>query len=233
MLSRGTVRVFPSVLELSKEAAREIKSLYDEAIASRGRFTLALSGGETPRTLYEILGGEYRDAIDWSRVHLYWGDERYVPADDTASNYRMARESLIDRIPIPPENVHPIPTSFANPEDAAKSYRDELARVIPLDLILLGLGDDGHTASLFPGPEFNCDDERLVIVTHSPKPPVIRISMTIRAINQARNVFFLVAGTEKSVVLRKVLETKDDPRYPASLIQPEALVWFVDRAASP
>lgn len=215
---------------MSDEAAHEIVVLANKAISERGRFTLALSGGETPRTLYEILARDYHDTIDWQHVHLYWGDERYVPHDDPASNYRMARETLIDRIPIPQENIHPIPTSFANPEDAARAYASELNPTMPLDLVLLGLGEDGHTASLFPGT-FDPEDYRLVIVTHSPKPPPVRISMTVRAINEARNVFFLVSGGEKREILERVLADRDG-KYPASCVAPLGKpTWFVDEAA--
>ena len=224
------IECFHSLEALSAAAAKALARLAQEAIATRGRFTLALSGGETPRTLYEVLARDYRDAIDWQHVHLFWGDERYVPHDAPASNCRMAKESLIDRIPIPEVNVHPIPTSFSNPEDAAKAYAKALTPAIPLDLILLGLGEDGHTASLFPGT-FDPEDERLAIVTHAPKPPITRISMTLRAMNAARNVFFLVSGEEKREILDRVLADRDG-KYPASWVAPLGkLTWFVDEAA--
>ncbi|MDP4197963.1 MAG: 6-phosphogluconolactonase [Bacteroidota bacterium] len=231
MNSIDSMSVFPELRTLSAAAAKELAILAGNAIAARGRFSIALSGGETPRTLYEILARDYRDAIDWQHVHLYWGDERYVPQTDHESNYRMARETLIDRIPVPESNVHPIPTSFANPEDAAIAYAAELESAMPLDLILLGLGEDGHTASLFPGT-FDPADRRLMIVTRSPKPPLIRISMTLRAINDARNVFFLVAGEEKQGILEKIVADREG-HYPASLVRPKGkLAWFLDRLSS-
>jgi 6-phosphogluconolactonase len=230
MNSIDSIRVSHDLQAIGKEAAKALAILANKAISERGRFTLALSGGETPRTLYEILARDYRDAIDWQHVHLFWGDERYMPHDDPASNYRMAKETLIDRIPIPEVNVHPIPTSFSNPEDAAKAYAAELTAAMPLDLILLGLGEDGHTASLFPGT-FDPEDERLAIVTQSPKPPVTRISMTLRAINAARNVFFFVSGEEKGVILGRVLADRNGS-YPAARARPRGkLSWFVDESA--
>src|SRR5438105_3364025 len=128
-----SLRSFGSLASLSRAAAEEIVGLSENSIMERGKFSFVLAGGETPRTLYELLATDYRENIDWSHVHLYWGDERYVPHGDPASNYRMARETLIDHIPIPAENVHPIPTSFANPEDAAKAYAKVVEAALPFD----------------------------------------------------------------------------------------------------
>jgi 6-phosphogluconolactonase len=177
------IRSFSSLDLLSAAAATEIVQLAGHAISKRGQFSLVLSGGATPKTLYDLLATKYHAKIDWQHVHLYWGDERYVPHNDPASNYRMAFETLISKIDIPEQNIHPIPTNFDNPQDAANAYADIVKDAMPFDLILLGLGDDGHTASLFPGPAFDPNDDRLVIVTHSPKPPVTRVSLTMKVVN--------------------------------------------------
>lgn len=222
-----SLQTFPSLESLSEAVATEIVRLATESIAERGKFKLVLSGGETPKTLYHLLATKYREAIDWQHIHLYWGDERYVPHDDPSSNYWMARETLTDHVPIPEENVHPIETTFDNPEVAAKAYAAIVNTEMPFDLILLGLGDDGHTASLFPGPEFDPNDERLVIVTDSPKPPATRISLTIRAINASQNVFFLVSGRNKRDALENVLNDRKST-LPPSFVKPVggAVKWF-------
>ena len=223
---------FPSLLSLSEAAATEIVQLEEHSIKERGKFSLVLSGGETPKTLYKLLATKYRDKIDWQHVHLYWGDERYVPHDDPASNYRMAYETLISKIDIPKENTHPIPTDFENPQDAANAYASVVKNAMPFDLILLGLGDDGHIASLFPGPGGGDAGRHaeLVIVTHSPKPPATRISLTMRVINESRNVFFLVSGKEKKEAFDRVM--KGDLSLPASHVQAKQTTWFVDNLSA-
>ncbi|MFI5201899.1 MAG: 6-phosphogluconolactonase [Candidatus Kapaibacterium sp.] len=233
-----SLKSFPSLESLSAGAAKEIASLANQSAASRGRFTIALSGGSTPRTLYEMLAREYSKTIDWRHVHIFWGDERYVPQDDPASNYRMAKESLLDKINIPEKNIHPIPY-LSTPTDSSDAYSKELQSLfkeeIPtLDLILLGLGSDGHTASLFPGMTEEEMNAGIVIVTHSPAPPPIRTSLALQVINNARNVFFLVSGEEKKEILKAVLaeEGNPDSKYPAARVYPRGgLVWFVDEAA--
>ncbi len=229
-----SLQSFPSLAFLSTAAAKSIAALSQEAIAQRGRFTVALSGGETPKPLYELLGTEYRTTIDWNRTHLFWGDERYVPHDDPASNYRMVKESLLDKIAIPEANVHPIPTSFPNPEEAREDYSQTLLEffgesVPSFDLILLGLGGDGHTASIFPATPTQKTLEGTVIVTESPVKPLIRISLTMSVLNNARNVYFLVAGAGKREILKDVLAEEGSPnsKYPSARVKPVGeLVWF-------
>jgi 6-phosphogluconolactonase len=215
---------------MSSAVAKQIAQIAEESLASHNKFSIAFSGGETPKILYRLLESDYRNTIDWSRVQIYWGDERYVSHDDPASNYRMARETLLDHVPIPPENIHPIPTSLADPNDSAIAYAAEIKSALRFDLILLGLGDDGHTASLFPGSEFNPNDERIAIVTHSPKPPALRISLTMQVINLSKNILFLVAGSDKADVLREVIQNENNPAYPASFVRDAQ--WFVDEAAA-
>ena len=234
-----SIRSFPSLASLSKAAAKDIAALAKEAIASSGRFTIALSGGNTPRSLYETLARDYQSTIDWSHVLFFLGDERYVRYDDPASNYCMARETLFNHIPVTFENVYPVNTALPNPEKAATDYSTELRLTIggglpSFDLILLGLGNDGHTASLFPGTDFESEKGKLVVVTSSPIPPTVRISLTLDVINAARNVFFLVAGSDKASILREVLEDRENahPKCPAAMVHPAGdLVWFVDEAA--
>jgi 6-phosphogluconolactonase len=225
---------------LSAAAAHELAHLAREANIERGNFSVALSGGNTPRSLYETLAKDYQSAIDWKHVHLFWGDERFVPHDDPASNYRMAKETLIELIPIPPENVHPIDISSDDPGKTAADYSDTLLSTIggpipSFDLILLGLGADGHTASLFPGMDFDSLNGKLVVVTSSPVPPKVRISLTIDVINAARNIFFLAVGREKARILHEVLDDRGNAhsQFPASMIKPVGnLFWFVDEAAN-
>ncbi|HWF44123.1 MAG TPA: 6-phosphogluconolactonase [Candidatus Kapabacteria bacterium] len=234
------IHIYPTIQSLSEAAASELARLSSEAITNRGRFMLALSGGSTPCTLYEVLAKHYRDSIDWQDVHIFWGDERYIPHDNPESNYFLAKKSFLDYINIPSENIHPIPTLYSNPEEAARTYDRELTDIFggikpAFDLILLGLGSDGHTASLFPSLKFEKDDSRNVIVTESPAGPRIRISLTMNAINRARNIFFLVEGKKKAGILKNVLNsTKEkEPHFPASRIKPNGtLTWFVNQAAA-
>ena len=230
--------------ELSREAAARFQRLAAESIAAAGRFTVALSGGSTPRALYRLLAEPpSRDAIDWPRVHLFWGDERFVPADHPDSNYRLAREAFITRVPIPPENVHPIPTKGGDPEAAADQYEETLRRfLVPLegemprfDLVLLGLGADGHTASLFPASPALDEDRCLVVATYVPKLAAWRLTLTPPVLRRARHVIFLVCGPDKASPLREVLQGPYAPhRLPAQLVRPEEgdLTWLVDEAAA-
>jgi 6-phosphogluconolactonase len=210
----------------------------------RGLFSVALSGGSTPRTLHSLLvTPPYRERIDWSRIEFFWGDERYVPADDPESNYRMARETLLDHVPVPPDHVHPIPTELGDPAATAVAYGAAIRRVLGLspnelprlDLIFLGMGPDGHTASLFPHTAALHAHEKLVVANTVPQLHTIRISLTAEAINNAAAVVFLVAGADKADALRAVLQGPRDPdNYPAQLIAPTngELHWLVDRVAA-
>ncbi len=234
------IKVYRTLPKLSAAAAKAISQLASKAIAERGRFTIALSGGNTPRSLYETIARDYSTIIDWKHVHLFWGDERYVAHDNIASNFRMTREALQNDIDIPAKNIHPIPFVKREPLDSALAYdfvlMDFFGKGIPeFDLVLLGLGNDGHTASLFPG----MPEKRMVMgnvrETRSPVAPFDRISLTLPVINNARNVFFLVAGEEKKNILKAVLadEGNADSKYPAARVSPKGeLVWFVDEACS-
>ncbi|HWE61120.1 MAG TPA: 6-phosphogluconolactonase, partial [Chloroflexota bacterium] len=209
-----------------------------------GTFSIALSGGSTPRTLYELLATpEIAAEAPWEHMQIFWGDERHVPPDHPESNYRMAREALLDHVPIPQQNIHRIPAELPNPETVAVAYEDTLRRAFRLDpgerprfdLILLGLGDDGHTASLFPHSPALHEQQRLVVANPVPKLATTRITLTVPVINNAERVWFLIAGSSKAHVLKNVLEGPRDPEtYPAQLIDPTdgELILLLDTTAA-
>ncbi len=233
-------RVFPDAQALSAEGADRFVRLAAEAIAARGRFDVALSGGSTPRTMHRLLAQPpRRDAVDWSRVHLWWGDDRHVPPDDDQSNYRMARETLIEQVPIPPGNVHRMETELPAEECAARYealLREHLAGTWPvLDLIYLGMGPDGHTASLFPETAALNETRRWVVANWVPKLETWRITLSPPALNAARHVVFLIAGPDKAAALSAVLQgPRDTHRYPAQMIHPPhgTLTYLLDQAAA-
>lgn len=234
------VRVLPDAEKLSLAAARALVRMVVERAAGGGRFSLALAGGGTPRTLYRLLAAEYSDKIPWSQVELFWGDERYVPWDDPRSNYRMVKESLLDHVPIPRESVHPMPTDAPEADAAAEAYertiRTHFSGSWPrLDLVLLGMGTDGHTASLFPGSPALGEQRRWVVAVHGPADPPLRLTLTLPVLNHAAAVFFLVTGGEKAAALRRAVTGPPDPTTcPAGAVRPQdgALVWWVDARAA-
>jgi 6-phosphogluconolactonase len=240
------VEVFPSPETVLDAAAERLVAAAAEAKARSGRFALALSGGSTPHGLYRRLAAEpYRSRIEWSSLHVFWGDERCVPPDDEASNYRMAREVLLDRVPIPPEQVHRI-RGESEPGDAAREYELTLRAQFGVpsgppgdggtfDLILLGMGPDGHTASLFPGAAALLERERWVLAVEGPVAPPRRVTLTPPVIRAAREVVFLVTGAEKGPALQQALASGADPApLPARVILPgHGMVrWLVDSAAA-
>src|SRR3954454_18515242 len=210
---RGNLIILPDPTALADEAARRFVALAQAAVADHGRFTVALSGGSTPRALYQRLAqSPLSESVNWANVHVFWGDERMVPPDDIESSYRMARETLLAHVPIPAANIYPIPTVGGTAEAAASAYEETLTAVfgadLPrFDLILLGIGPDGHTASLFPGqPEAVRPSAALVVAVHNaPKPPPARVSFTFTLINAAANVLLVVAGADKAAALYEVL----------------------------
>ncbi|HYA98903.1 MAG TPA: 6-phosphogluconolactonase [Ktedonobacteraceae bacterium] len=224
-----------------------IVDLATRAIAERGRFTFAFSGGNTPRPVYERLASEgYIDRIDWSRVEIFFGDERCVPPDDPQSNYQMARTALGERVPIPADNIHRMHGEQL-PEQAAEEYAQELARIFGgdakmggtppngFDLVLLGMGDNGHTASLFPGLAAVTESVRWVMAQYVEVVGMWRVTLTPVILNAARNVAFLVKGSDKAEMLAKVLEGPYQPIVlPSQIIKPTNgdLRWLVDAAAA-
>lgn len=234
------IDVFEDYEAMSQAAAALFSRSARQAVRTRGRFAVALAGGSTPARTYELLSREpYRERIPWGDVHIFWGDERCVPADDPRSNQRMARRALLDSVPIPPAQIHPIDGTLA-PDIAALEYDSDL-RVLAqektgfLDLVLLGLGEDGHTASLFPGTSALDASNRWVLPVAPTPNRLARITLTPQFINHARQIVFLVSGSGKVDVLRRVLEGQsDDDDLPARSIQPTSgeLRWMIDRKAA-
>jgi 6-phosphogluconolactonase len=231
-------QIFDDLDALSRAAAQASQELALDAIAERGRCAIALAGGHTPARMYSLWASDF--PLPWAQTHFFWGDERYVPLVDPHSNFRMVREALLDRVRVPNENVHPMPTGLATPEAAAAAYermlREFFASGTPaFDLILLGLGVEGHTASLFPGSPALLEKDRWVVAVDVPTKPNLRLTFTLPVINCARNVFFLVSGAEKREVIAS-LEREPElaaTRYPAARVRPRGrIVWFLDRAAA-
>lgn len=220
---------------LAERAAELFISLAAEAIQARGRFAVALSGGSTPRKLHALLASEFKNDVDWSKAFAFFGDERFLPPYDEDSNYYMADDTLLSRVDIPPENVFPFVTLEVTPEESARIYEGELKRFFDgpphFDLIFLGMGEDGHTASLFPGnPVLNETDALVAAVHNSPKPPPERMTLTLPVLNAARNIVFLVGGASKREALARI---ERGEALPASLVEPEGeLLWLLDEAAS-
>jgi 6-phosphogluconolactonase len=210
------------------------------AVDRHGRCSLLLSGGSTPRASYEQLAGLHRDDLPWPQVYLFWGDERYVASSDSRSNARMAREALIDRVAVPPSNVHPIPTDLPSADAAASRYESTLRAHFSdsppvFDLVLLGLGEDSHTASIFPGSPALAEPVRWVMAAVAPVDPPQRITLTMAVLTSAAQVYVLVSGAGKAEALRRALDPASAPvAYPAAALQRagDRVVWWSDRSAA-
>jgi len=239
------IRQVADAEQVSHHGAEEFIRIAREAVAVRGRFLVALAGGSTPRRLYQLLADTpYFEQVNWPRVEFFWGDERSVPPDHKDSNFRMATEALLHKLPIPACNLHRMQAERADPDAAARDYQDEIARVCGLsrddeppvfDLILLGMGPDGHTASLFPSTTALHEIKRWAVPNYVAKFSTYRLTMSYPLLNRAANVVFLVAGADKAHVLAEVLEGPADPeRLPSQRIQPVVghLTWFVDLDAA-
>lgn len=232
-------RVFADTAALSHGALEEIHKILAEAIAQRGRACLALSGGHTPAQMYALWAAEYHSRTPWDRLHFFWGDERYVAQDNPLSNYRMAYETLISRVPIPASNVHPYPTSLPQPQAAADAYEAELRAYFAgappeFDVQLLGIGEEGHTASLFPGSPALEERQRWVAAVEVPATPPRRLTLTPVVLNLSCHTLFLVEGENKREILGKI-RRESNPQtspYPAARIRPSGeVLWFLDQAA--
>jgi 6-phosphogluconolactonase len=235
-----TIKIFSTPYELAEKFAGEMVSMINESANQKKFFTIALSGGSTPELLYTSLIENYAQSVPWKYVHFFWGDERCVPPENVESNFGMAKEKLLNKIEIPSINIHRI-KGEEDPVSEARRYSEELALFtlksegIPsLDLILLGLGEDGHTASIFPGHLDMFDSDKICEVATHPSLMQKRITFTGRVINNAKAVSFLVSGKKKAGVVEKML--KNDPlalNYPASYVVPVhgSLSWFIDREA--
>jgi 6-phosphogluconolactonase len=240
-----TITVVDTPEAVARGAAERFVALAKEAVAARGRFTVAFSGGSTPRALFQLLAKDpFRAQVPWDRLEIFWGDERSVPPTHQDSNYRMAKEALLDHVPVPGDRVHRIQAERPDVAAAAADYEAELARVLggtpggappALDLILLGMGPDGHTASLFPGTTALGEQKRWVVANWVQKFNTNRVTLTYPILNRGAQVLFLATGADKTDVLREVLEGPDDrQRLPSQGIRPTAggLTWLVDRAAA-
>jgi len=237
------IRTLSTPQELFSAAAEEVVRAANEAVAARGRFTIALSGGSTPKSLFNLLATNARNSLPWDRMFFFWGDERHVPPTDPDSNYRMADEAMLSKIPVAAGNVFRIAAENPDAAAAAEAYEQTLRKFFALepeqfprfDLMLLGMGPDGHTASLFPGTAALEEKSRLVVANWVDKLKASRLSLTLPVLNAAACVVFLVSGTDKAPALHAVLEG-DAPgdQYPSKLIRPVdgKLIWIIDRAAA-
>jgi 6-phosphogluconolactonase len=238
-VSATTLRIFPGAAGVTTAVAQAFADAARTSVGQRGAFEVALSGGTTPKAAYQLLACEpFRSQIDWSKVFVYFGDERCVPPDDPASNYRMACEALLDAVPIPTENIFRM-RGEADPAIAANEYasliRTRLGESPHFDLVLLGLGDNAHTASLFPGTPPDLDDNALARAVNVASQNMWRITLTPKAINGARSVVFAVEGAAKAPALQAVLEgPRDATQWPAQVVQPlhGTLTWLVDETAA-
>lgn len=231
------VEVLPSQADLISRSLTLVQEKIHQAIAQREICTIALSGGSTPKALYEAIA---KQNLPWEKIHVFWGDERYVPPDHPDSNQKMTREAWLDRVNIPSSNIHPMPTAAGNPETDALQHQTELEEFFALsagempifDIVLLGMGDDGHTASLFPHTEALKVSDRLITVGHKDGQP--RLTFTAPLINHARCVIFIVSGANKQAALTQVFAPEADSfTYPARLIQPQGqLWWLLDESAT-
>lgn len=237
----GKLIIFDNASEVARAAADRLIEIAREAIGERGRFAVALAGGSTPKRAYELLASDdFKDRLDWSKVHIFFGDERCVPPDDAESNYRMVNEAMLSHIAIPPENIHRM-QGMGDAVANARLYEDELrtyfndAEWPAFDLVLLGMGDDGHTASLFPGSPALHEQEAWVAANWVEKFRAYRITLTAPAINHAAHVIFLVTGESKAERLAEVLTGERAPeQLPSQSIEPTTgeLEWLTDKAAS-
>jgi len=237
------IRILTTPQELFEAAAEEVLRDASDGVKERGRFTIALSGGSTPKALFNLLATNARNALPWDRMFFFWGDERHVPPTDPESNYKMANETMLSKVPVPAGNVFRMPAENPDAGAAAAEYettlrnffRLEAGGVPQFDLILLGMGPDGHTASLFPGTTGLREKTRLVIANWVEKLKTHRLTLTLPVLNAGRRVAFLVSGTDKAPALKAILE-EDVPneQYPSKLVHPGPgrLIWFVDRAAA-
>ena len=234
------LKISKDIESLSHDFAKWLIACIKDVLSKQDRFTIALAGGNTPRRLYQLLASdEYRDQVDWKRIHFFWGDERYVAITDDRNNAKMAFEALLNHVPLNKDQVHPMQTS-GEPEESAGSYEKILRGYFEegtstFDLVLLGLGDNGHTLSLFPGYKLIRENKKWVCSFYLKEENIYRITLTPAVVNQASQVVFLVSGGDKAAAVYHVLAGEHDPDlYPAQIIQPfnSRLFWFCDEAAA-
>jgi 6-phosphogluconolactonase len=236
----NTVKIFPTPQELAEVFALDLVNQIKMAEKRRSSFTIALSGGNTPRLLFSVLAENFSTLVDWNFVHFFWGDERCVPPDNSESNYGMAKKALLDKIRIPSSNIHRI-QGEKDPEKEAVRYSKEIVIFtrerdgLPVfDLIILGLGEDGHTASIFPGDSKLLNSEKIYDVATHPVRIRKRITITGRVINNADNIVFLVTGANKAGIITSIINKSGSLNYPAAYIAPGkgTLKWYLDKEAA-
>jgi 6-phosphogluconolactonase len=236
----GSVVVLPDLETMSREAAGLFVQLSQASLASHDRFTAALSGGSTPRMFYALLGSDrYRAAVEWKKAHLFWADERIVPPDDPESNFRLAFETFISKVSLSPANIHRIKGEM-DAGTAAREYEKEIQDVFgregfpAFDLVVLGVGEDGHTASLFPGSSALEERKRFAVPVYLAKPKLDRVTLTLPVLNNALHVLVLASGRAKADVLQDILEQGNRKKYPAGLVEPVHgnIRWLIDREAA-
>ncbi|HZW95592.1 MAG TPA: 6-phosphogluconolactonase [Candidatus Eremiobacteraceae bacterium] len=243
MSATAELRRLTTPQDLFQAAAEEVIRAATDAVAQRGRFSIALSGGSTPKNLYTLIAANASASLPWDQMFFFWGDERHVSPDDPESNYRMTKESLLSKAPIPAANIFRVPAENPDVSAAAEAYEQTIRKFFALkpgefprfDLILLGMGPDGHTASLFPETEGLREKSRLVVANWVEKLKTSRITFTLPVINAARCVAFLVSGIDKAPALHEVFEgNAPGEKYPSKMVRPSdgKLIWFVDRAAA-
>lgn len=236
---REEIYIFTDRESLSHKAASMVTTLAAGTIEAKGMFSIALSGGDTPKRLFTLLGSEYSQSVQWSHVHFFWVDERCVPKHHEQSNFKNAYESWLSRVAVPERNIHRIRGELS-PEQGAAHYEDEMRRLFgrqglpSFDLIILGMGGDGHTASLFPGTSSLEEKERLAIPVYVDKLKSWRITLTLPVLNNADRILFLVSGISKAEILSAIFDPEQRDRYPAGLINPVhgVLTWLIDEDAA-
>ena len=232
-------RVCADLDALSHAAIQECVRVATEAAGARGKCLIALSGGRTPERAYKIWAAEYREKMPWDKAHFFFGDERFVPESDEKSNYRMAFRALFENAPVPAENIHRIATNFATADDAARAYEKVLREYVcdsgpSFDALFLGLGVEGHTASLFPDSPALREEKRWALGVRVPAQPPVRITLTFPVLRRARHTFFLVAGADKKEIVAKLRRGAPDEiaNLPVAMLKPEGEeIWFLDKAA--
>lgn len=238
MLQKSQIFIKDNAAQLAREAANIFSAIAGESVTQRGHFSVAISGGSTPRDTHRMLAKEpHRSRVPWDKTHIFWVDERCVPADHPASNYGAAKEDFLDHVPIPGENIRPVRGNVP-PEDGATKYQQELIDFFQqedgefpvFDLILLGIGMDGHTASLFPGQKALEEKTKLIMAVKGGDPDISRLTMTFPLINRARQILFLVSGKRKAAVVKAILDG-GKALLPARYVQPldGKLMWLLDR----
>ncbi|HZQ25371.1 MAG TPA: 6-phosphogluconolactonase [Terriglobales bacterium] len=243
MSASQEIHVFPTLEQLFQSAADEFVKQVKDAVRKNGRFTVALSGGSTPKGLFALLASEYKDLLPWDKMYFFWGDERHVPPDHPESNYRMADEAMLSKLPHLAKNIFRVPAEKLDAAAAAREYEQTLRQFFRLqadelpnfNLIMLGMGPDGHTASLFPYSAALQEKHRLVTENWVEKFDTFRITATVPVLNNADEIMFLISGADKAMALREVLEgSGTEQQYPAKLVQPThgTVLWFIEQSAA-